>query len=115
MDNTACTKITKAEFLDRFCEKKGCSLKEASDIYEMFIETLLDEILKGNKVIFTGFGNFFLTVHKNHKIGFAGADAEVSDYLVFKFQPSLVLTRNRIRNNKKLLEKVKRTKNNKKG
>lgn len=115
MDSTACIKITKNSFLQSFCQRRGYTLKEALDAYDTFIETLLDEVLKGNKVVFPGFGSFFLRTHKSHKIFSVQGKTNVDDYLMFKFQPSPTFCKQYLKNNDELLTKIRNMENSKKG
>ena len=104
--NDTLNKTTKRPFITRLCEKKGCTVKEASVIYEMFIATLMDEILAGNKVILTGFGDFMLKSHKGHKIRFSKNDV-IDEYLTLKFSASNTLNRQLRESSNDLLETVK--------
>lgn len=115
MDSIACAKTTKNQFLKLFCQDRRYTLKEASDAYETFIETLIAEILKGNKVVFPGFGSFFLRTHKSHKISILQKETDIDEYLVFKFQPSKTFCQRNLKNNKRLLEKIKSIENSQKG
>lgn len=115
MDSIACVKTTKNQFLNLFCQNRRYTLKEASDAYETFIETLVDEVLKGNKVVLPGFGSFFLRTHKSHKIFMSHKETDIGEYLVFKFQPSPTFCKKHLKNNKKLLEKIKSIENSQKG
>lgn len=94
MDNEV-KKITKRPFIASLCTKKGYDVKEASEIYELFMDTLIEEILDGNEVTLTGFGNFILKYHKGHKIQFSQKTA-IDDYLTLKFTASNILN-NRLR------------------
>lgn len=111
MDSSACVKISKKVFLNRLCEKKACTLKEASDIYEVFIDTLRDELLNGNEVIFSGFGSFALRLHKGHKIRFARGDDNIDDYLMLKFQLSPTFNKKYLKSNEMLIEKIRQREN----
>lgn len=105
MDNNQ--KITKKPFINRLREKKGYREKEAIDIYNIVIETLIDEILKGNEIKILGFGNFKLKIHKGQKVRFSNEDKKLDDYLTLKFDPSSVLIK-KLRNNQALFQKIKK-------
>ena len=112
------TKITKRPFITKLAEKKEYSPKEASDIYELFIDTLVSEVLKGNEVMLTGFGSFSLKCHKGHPIKFIKKEkSQINEYLVLKFTASNTLSKKlrKCENNKILIAKIKEKadKNNK--
>ena len=101
------SKITKRPFITKLCEKKGYTAKEASDIYELFMDTLIEELFKGNEVTLTGFGNFALKLHKGHKIRFS-QNENISEYLTLKFTASHTLNKKlREPDNQKLIKKIK--------
>ena len=55
-------------------------------VYDAFIEELIDLVSKGNKVTLTGFGKFYPQEHKGHRVRFADGDGstEIDDYTVLK-------------------------------
>lgn len=106
---TRSDKISKHKFIDRLCENSNYSRKEASDIYELFINTLLKEILAGNQVCLIGLGKFELKSHKGHKVHF-GNNSLVDDYINLKFEVSHSL-RKRLNNDSFLLKRVKTREN----
>lgn len=91
----AVVKTTKQPFIihlrNKMRNKKDCTTREASEIYDIFIATLMDEILAGHKVVLTGFGNFTLKIHKGHKIRFTENSDNMNDYLTLKFTSSNTL------------------------
>ena len=102
-----CVKVTKRTFLNRICEKNACTFKEASDIYDIFIDTLRDMILSGDEVVFQGFGSFCLKLHKGHKVWFARGDDSIDDYLTLKFQPSPTFNKKYLKSDNALLGKIR--------
>lgn len=99
-------KVTKRPFIAKLAEK-GYTLKEASDIYKAFVDSLIEEVLKGNEVMLTGFGRFSLKLHKGHPIKFT--DTPMPDYLVLKFVASNTLSKNlrTHENNENLIKNIK--------
>ena len=84
-------KITKRAFISKLADEKGLTVREAGDLYESFIDIILDEITKGNVVSLTGFGTFSLRFHKGHNICFATDKKKIDDYYVLKFTSSNTL------------------------
>lgn len=105
MEDANITKVSKRPFLVAL-KKQGYTFEEAVNIYESFMKVLLDEVLKGNEVTLTGFGNFTLKYHKGHPVQFTDKDS-VGGYLTLKFLPSTVLSK-RLRSNTELIEKIKK-------
>lgn len=89
-------KITKRTFIE-LLEKKIAEMNNdalsAEDIYELFMETLTDEILKGNNVTLTGFGNFELKPHGGHTVHFSAETKKIDSYLTLRFYPSNVFNK----------------------
>lgn len=106
MDKTRIIKVSKRLFIEKISKKKNCTPEEAVDIYESFMEVLTDEILKGNEVILTGFGNFTLKYHKGHRIHFSDKKS-IGEYLTLRFSSSNVLNSKLREPNSKLMEKIK--------
>lgn len=63
----------------------------AQDVYDIFMETLTCEILKGNNVSLACFGTFMLKTHKGHIAGFT--KERIGEYVSLKFAPSNVFKR----------------------
>ena len=80
-------KTSKRSFIIKMSNKCGLTVAEAYDVYDAFMKTLVDEILSGKDVIFTGFGTFTLKPHKGHKIRFSDKES-INDYLTLKFAVS---------------------------
>ena len=77
----------------------------SKNIYNAFMNTLLDEIFAGNEVVLTGFGTFSLKPHKGHKVRFSDKD-EINDYLILKFTTSEMLIHKLRESSPELMEKV---------
>ena len=60
--------MTKADIVERVYEKIGFSKKEASELVELVFSSLKEELLQGDKVKISGFGNF-LVRKKQSRIG----------------------------------------------
>ena len=100
-------KISKLQFIRQIRNKKGCSAREASEIYDIFMSILTEEILKGNSVSLLNFGVFSLKIHKGHPVQFAETRSLKDDYLTLKFSPSNTFV-NKLRNSdSKLIDYIK--------
>lgn len=83
-------KISKRPFIKLLEKKIESSEKDtftAEDIYELFMETLEGELLSGNNVTLTGFGNFELKEHSGHMVRFTDRK-KIDSYLTVRFYPS---------------------------
>lgn len=56
--------ITKKEFADRMAENGGTTKKAAYKAVDAFIDTLMDYLNEGEKVMFMGFGRFEMRTAK---------------------------------------------------
>jgi len=54
--------LTKAELADLLFEKVGFNKREAKDMVEIFFEEVRQELVVGNGVKLSGFGNFQLRI-----------------------------------------------------
>ena len=100
-------KVTKKPFIAKIAAKKGCDIKEATEIYQLFINTLIEEILTGNEVVLTGFGSFSAKIHRGHEVIFGG-NKHMDDYITLKFKVAHTF-KERLRDpNSKLLERLRK-------
>lgn len=53
--------MNKTEFINSVAEKSGLSKVDAKKAVEAFVETVSDELKKGEKVALLGFGSFTVT------------------------------------------------------
>lgn len=67
------------------------------DVYDIFMESLMEEIIQGNDMMLRSFGAFRLKPHKGHKAFFSEKPGTLHDYLTLRFYPSNAFIR-RIRN-----------------
>lgn len=102
------TKVTKKPFIAKIASKKGCDIKEATKIYQLFIDTLIEELMTGNEVVLTGFGSFSTKIHRGHEVIFGG-NKHMDDYIILKFKVAHTF-KERLRNpDSKLLDKLRKT------
>ncbi len=52
--------FTKASIIDLICEKVGLPKKDATDIVELFFETMKDTLARGENLKISGFGSFIV-------------------------------------------------------
>lgn len=107
MGKSQIIKVSKRLFIEKITKKKNCSPEEAVDIYETFMDVLTEEILKGNEIMLTGFGNFTLKYHKGHPVHFSNRRESICEYLTLRFTASNVLNSKLREPNSKLMEMIK--------
>lgn len=88
-------RVSRREFVQRVARRANSSLPVTQQVYDAFLEELIDLVASGNKVTLTGFGKFYPQEHKGHRVRFAGGDepAEIEDYTVLKFSATRAVNR----------------------
>ena len=94
-------KISKRKFIALLKDRMDLTYEDAKYVYENFIGLMSDELLKGNKLILTGFGTIYLKTHKGHIV----RNKHIDDYLYVKFVTSNVLN-TQLQNDKALFDKI---------
>lgn len=85
--------MTKSDIVENVYSKIGFSKKEATELVEMVFLTLKDQLISGEKVKISGFGNFIVR-GKNERVGRnpqTGEQIKISARRVLTFRPSQVL------------------------
>jgi integration host factor subunit alpha len=85
--------MTKADIVNSLYEKLGLSKKETANIVEVVLETVKDNLEKGNKIKIAGFGNFIVrqkTARKGRNPK-TGEEIEITRRKVVTFKPSQLL------------------------
>ena len=85
--------MTKAEIVEMIYERVGFSKKESADLVETIFEVIKEALVNGERVKFSGFGNFVVR-EKNARKGRNPQTGEVIQLAarrVLTFKPSLVL------------------------
>ncbi len=85
--------MTKADIVETIYERVGFSKKESAELVETVFEVIKDALVDGEKVKFSGFGNFIVR-EKNARKGRnpqTGAEIQLEARRVLTFKPSLVL------------------------
>lgn len=82
--------ITRADIAETIYEEIGLSRKDSSDILDMILDEIVQELTKGNDVKLSSFGTFSLRDKKaragrNPK---TGVEAVISPRRVISFKPS---------------------------
>lgn len=81
--------VYKREFADRMAEYGGITKKSAREAAELFIETLMDCLGEGERVMFTGFGSFEVKTVREKKARNmkTGEICAVPEHKGIKFHP----------------------------
>ncbi len=85
--------MTKADIVETIYERVGFSKKESAELVETIFEVIKEALVKGEKVKFSGFGNFIVR-EKNARKGRnpqTGEEIQLAARRVLTFKPSLVL------------------------
>jgi integration host factor subunit alpha len=85
--------MTKADLVETIYERVGFSKKESAELVETIFEVIKDALVAGEKVKFSGFGNFVVR-EKNARKGRnpqTGDEIQLAARRVLTFKPSLVL------------------------
>ena len=85
--------MTKADIVETIYERAGFSKKESAELVETIFEVIKEALVKGEKVKFSGFGNFIVR-EKNARKGRnpqTGEEIQLAARRVLTFKPSLVL------------------------
>jgi integration host factor subunit alpha len=93
MDSTDKSTMTKADIVEQVYQKIGFSKKEASELVELVFNELKGQLVNGDKVKISGFGNFTVK-EKKERVGRnpqTGDQIKISARRVLTFKPSQVL------------------------
>lgn len=85
--------MTKADIVEQVYQKIGFSKKEASELVELVFNELKNQLVTGDKVKISGFGNFTVK-EKKERVGRnpqTGDQIKISARRVLTFKPSQVL------------------------
>lgn len=85
--------MTKADIVETIYERVGFSKKESAELVESVFDVIKDALVDGEKVKFSGFGNFIVR-EKNARKGRnpqTGEEIQLEARRVLTFRPSLVL------------------------
>ncbi len=85
--------MTKADIVETIYERVGFSKKESAELVETIFEVIKEALVTGEKVKFSGFGNFIVR-EKNARKGRnpqTGEEIQLAARRVLTFKPSLVL------------------------
>ncbi len=85
--------MTKADLVETIYNRVGFSKKESAELVEAVFEEIKNALVRGEKVKFSGFGNFIVR-EKNARKGRnpqTGAEIQLEARRVLTFKPSLVL------------------------
>lgn len=86
--------VLKKEFIGRMAENGGITKKAAKQGVELFIETLLDCMADGEKVMFNNFGRFEMRTLESRKGRLPlGGECIIPAHKKMKFYPSRKLSK----------------------
>ena len=86
--------VLKKEFIDRMAENGGITKKAARLGFDLFIETLLDCMSEGEKVMFNNFGRFEMKTLESRKTRLPlGGECIIPEHRKMKFYPSRLLSK----------------------
>lgn len=88
-------RVSKREFVQRVARRGKLPLHVTQQVYDAFIDELIDLVSNGNRVTLTGFGKFYPQEHKGHRVRFADGDrpTTIDDYTVLKFSATRAVNR----------------------
>ena len=84
--------MTKADIVETIYERVGFSKKESAELVETIFDVIKEALVKGEKVKFSGFGNFVVR-EKNARKGRnpqTGEEIQLAARRVLTFKPSRV-------------------------
>jgi integration host factor subunit alpha len=86
-------RMTKADIVNSLYEKIGLSKKETAHIVEVVLETIKENLERGDKIKLAGFGNFVVRrkVARKGRNPKTGEEIEISRRRVVTFRPSQIL------------------------
>ncbi|KAA0257307.1 integration host factor subunit alpha [Deferribacter autotrophicus] len=82
--------MTKADIVEKIYEKLGITKKDIANVVDMVFTTMREEILSGNSVKVSGFGNFEVKV-RGRRVGRnpkTGDEVVIPPRYVVSFKPS---------------------------
>ena len=86
--------ILKKEFIDRMAENGGITKKAARLGLDLFIETMIDCMSEGEKVMFNNFGRFEMKTLEGRKGRLPlGGECIIPEHKKMKFYPSRGLSK----------------------
>lgn len=86
--------VLKKEFIDRMAENGQITKKEARRGFDLFIETLMDYMSEGERVMFNNFGRFEMKTLESRKGRLPlGGECIIPEHKKMKFYPSRKLSK----------------------
>ena len=86
--------VLKKEFTDRMAERGGITKKAARLGFDLFVETLMDCMSEGEKVMFNNFGRFEMKTLESRKGRLPlGGECIIPEHKKMKFYPSKTLSK----------------------
>lgn len=85
--------MTKNELIEAVARKAHLTKRAARESIETFLTEIGRALVKGEKVILTGFGTFAVAQRAKRKMFLRGKEEEITPYRAPKFQPGKALKR----------------------
>ena len=86
--------VLKKEFTDRMAERGGITKKAARLGFDLFVETLMECMSEGEKVMFNNFGRFEMKTLESRKSRLPlGGECFIPEHKKMKFYPSRTLSK----------------------
>ncbi len=85
--------MTKNEIIEAVARKAHLTKKAAREAVETLLVEIGRALVKGERVILTGFGTFAVTQRGKRKMFLRGKEEEINPYRAPKFQPGKALKR----------------------
>jgi DNA-binding protein HU-beta len=85
--------MTKNDLVEIIARKAHLTKKAAGESVETFLTEIQRALIKGDKVILSGFGTFFVDQRAKKKMFLRGKEEEVPPHRVPRFRPGKALKR----------------------
>lgn len=85
--------MTKNDLVESVARKAHLTKKAATESIETFVQEIQRALVKGEKVVISGFGTFFVDQRAKKKMFLRGKEEEVPPHRVPRFRPGKSLKR----------------------
>lgn len=85
--------MTKSELIDIIARKAHLTKKAATESIEAFLLEIQRTLIKGEKVVISGFGTFYVDQRAKKKMFLRGREEEVPPHRIPRFKPGKSLKR----------------------
>lgn len=85
--------MTKSELIEIIARKAHLTKKAATESVETFLQEIQRTLVKGEKVVISGFGTFYVDQRAKKKMFLRGKEEEVPPHRIPRFKPGKSLKR----------------------